>query len=318
MKILKKTILIIILPIFIIILFIYRNQNIAKREALESNTWTTTTTCDPADYNPVCGEDKITYANECTARKNATLVSYSGACRIEDTASNTPAANTGTLSVWKIKTDDEYYNTLEAQCGDDSCCVGSVHTMRVGGYKLANDGECGVGEHINSADCSGSLQWCELGAGTNVPSSTESTVVTNQETTTAQTGTPIANLNNIAPEWKRTLYYNPGNNYSFSVPKGDYFAGFGAQDGASHTVGITAGTGVTSFDTAQVKLYYYKTTLPELANAKDNITQEGNKTYVKLENGSVMIDGDPTSKTVSTIIATIKSGSGASVANPSL
>jgi hypothetical protein len=39
-----------------------------------------------------------------------------------------------------------------------------------------------------------------------------------------------------------------------------------------------------------VKVYYYKKLLPELANAENGIVQDGDKTYIKLSEGSALIE----------------------------
>jgi hypothetical protein len=71
---------------------------------------------------------------------------------------------------------------------------------------------------------------------------------------------------------------------------GDYFSGFGARDGAAHTVGINVGTGVTSFEDAQIKVYYYRSTPPEIAGSDKTLIQSGNKSYLKLSTGTLVVE----------------------------
>lgn len=140
MKSSRKTSFITILIGALVIFFLYRQQNIIKREEESSATQSGSEICS-LDYAPVCGEDKVTYANECAARKNAMKIAYSGTCRTEE--SNTGSiekSNSGAqITSFSGKTKDQYYNEIEAQCGDDTCCVGSARTMRVGEYLLANE-----------------------------------------------------------------------------------------------------------------------------------------------------------------------------------
>jgi hypothetical protein len=83
MKSSQKTLFMMVLIGALIIFFIYRQQNVAKREEVISETQSGSEVC-TLDYSPVCGEDKVTYANECTARKNAMQIAYSGTCRAEE------------------------------------------------------------------------------------------------------------------------------------------------------------------------------------------------------------------------------------------
>ena len=123
MKSLKKILLVGALPVFILVLIIYRQQNIAKRESVENQTLSGSEICS-LDYAPVCGEDRITYANECAARKNAVQIAYSGTCRVDESLTGSSGSTTTNTGVTASGTsNDQYYRDLETQCGDDSCCV---------------------------------------------------------------------------------------------------------------------------------------------------------------------------------------------------
>jgi hypothetical protein len=105
------------------------------------------------------------------------------------------------------------------------------------------------------------------------------------------------------------IYSNESVGYGFSMPRNSYFAGFGAQDGAAHTVGITTGTGAESFSGASVRVWYYpKTQLAELAKSESGFYQDPstNMTYLMLGSGSLRIEGDMESPIVNRIIATVK------------
>lgn len=105
------------------------------------------------------------------------------------------------------------------------------------------------------------------------------------------------------------VYSNEAVGYSFNMPRNSYFAGFGAQDGAAHTVGITTGTGAESFSGSSVRVWYYpKTQLAELAKSESGFYQDPsiNMTYLKLGSGSLRIEGNMESPIVNRIIATVK------------
>ncbi len=66
-----------------------------------------------------------------------------------------------------------------------------------------------------------------------------------------------------------TKYENTLLGYSFEIPRGAYYAGFGARDGASHSVAITTGTGVETWTGALVRVWYFPNTiLPEFSEVE--------------------------------------------------
>ena len=69
-------------------------------------------------------------------------IAYAGTCRVEESNSGSAIKTEVAQQSFSGKTKDQYYNELEAQCGDDTCCVGSARTMRVGEYTLADEGMC--------------------------------------------------------------------------------------------------------------------------------------------------------------------------------
>lgn len=55
------------------------------------------------------------------------------------------------------------------------------------------------------------------------------------------------------------VYANEKLKYRFALPKYAYYQGFGARDGALHTVGVgLTASGAESFETSDVRLWYYK------------------------------------------------------------
>ena len=97
--------------------------------------------------------------------------------------------------------------------------------------------------------------------------------------------------------------------YGFDLPANVYYAAFGGQDGAQHTVGIAKQDPATLADAA-VRVYFYgKKVLPELQNASNNkVTDPAGKFVYLLLNGqySVKIEAnDINNPIVQKIIQTI-------------
>lgn len=105
-------------------------------------------------------------------------------------------------------------------------------------------------------------------------------------------------------------YSNGSYHYGFSMPKSSYYQAFGAQNGASHSVGISTGTGMESLLGSEVRVYFYANTiagkLSEVENGfyTDSVT---GTVYILLgSRDSVIIESDdPKSELVQTIIRTI-------------
>lgn len=55
------------------------------------------------------------------------------------------------------------------------------------------------------------------------------------------------------------FYTNTSAGYDITLPKYAYYQGYGARDGADHTLAVSlTSTGVESFETADVRVYFYK------------------------------------------------------------
>ena len=120
--------------------------------------------------------------------------------------------------------------------------------------------------------------------------------------TVTQSGTTLSGV---------ITYYNSYLDYGMSLPKGSYYAGYGGQDGAAHTMGFATGTGVTSFEEAPIKLWYYPNKLlPELRNGENSFYQNPgtNMTYLQLGNGTIRIEGNMEDPVILKIIQTVNRG----------
>ncbi|MDD2745662.1 MAG: hypothetical protein PHU93_03945, partial [Candidatus Gracilibacteria bacterium] len=132
-------------------------------------------------------------------------------------------------------------------------------------------------------------------------------IPTSTDTTTIPSTTTLSG----AAQSGVITYYNSYLDYGMSLPKGSYYAGYGGQDGAAHTMGFATGTGVVSFEEAPVKLWYYPNKLlTELKNGENSFYQNPgtNMTYLKLGNGTIKIEGDMEDPLVLKIIETVNRG----------
>ena len=58
---------------------------------------------------------------------------------------------------------------------------------------------------------------------------------------------------------KYRVYVNEKIGYRLALPKSVFYQGFGAKDGAVHTIGVSlTQSGVENFDTSEVRVWYYK------------------------------------------------------------
>lgn len=125
------------------------------------------------------------------------------------------------------------------------------------------------------------------------------------------TGTALGETASGSTQSGVITYYNNYLDYGLSVPRGSYYAGYGGQNGAAHTMGFASGTGVISFEEAPIKLWYYPNKLlPELGNGENSFYQNPgtNMTYLKLGNGTIQIEGNMEDPIVNGIIQTVHRG----------
>lgn len=90
-------------------------------------------------------------------------------------------------------------------------------------------------------------------------------------------------------------YDNAGLGYGFVLPKKTYFSGFGARDGATHSVGIGRNASPESFELSEVKVRFFKNQLlkqvKNAANGKYYDSETGT-TYVAINGSTLTIDAD--------------------------
>lgn len=76
------------------------------------------------------------------------------------------------------------------------------------------------------------------------------------------------------------LYENQSFQYGYELPKYTYYRGYGARDGADHSVAVSlSASGVETFEWADARIYYYKTEPAVPLSGK----------AIKLDNGGMVV-----------------------------
>ncbi len=130
----------------------------------------------------------------------------------------------------------------------------------------------------------------EAGSEPGNPGTGETGAGTGGETValTGSTNMPTVNPNGLP-------YDNAGLGYGFVLPKSSYFSGFGARDGASHSVGIGKNASPESFELSEVKVRFYKgKVLSQLQNAENGFYEDAENgiTYLSVNGSTITIEGD--------------------------
>ena len=118
-------------------------------------------------------------------------------------------------------------------------------------------------------------------------------VTTPTNTSTSTTTSTTSPADQTVKDDKIIHYENKSFGYSFDVPNSVYYSGFGAQNGAIHTVGISKDVPET-LEASTVRVYYYgKKIVPELQGQTTIIDPAGKFEYLLLDGQySVKIESD--------------------------
>lgn len=281
-------ILLAVVLIFIVAHFAFGNKNNNKETETPVQTGGTIGAC-TREYDPVCGDNGVEYMNPCLA--GLAKVSYKeGKCESTSTQS-------GAENISKIPTHDDQimcpavYNPV---CGKDGNTYSNDCQAGVAKVDIAHEGAC-VAKTTN-----------ETKPTTPTTETTTPTITpTTPKTENTNTGvtlpsdhetTVISKLDNYDVN-KYHHYKNESIGYSFAIPKNTAYQGFGAQNGANHTLAInTNNEGVTDFASADVKVYYY---------AKTPTNPPANSTAVTLNNGATVYVEGTNTENVQNIVQTI-------------
>jgi hypothetical protein len=112
-------------------------------------------------------------------------------------------------------------------------------------------------------------------------------------------------------------YSNASVGYAFDMPKSSYYQGFGSQQGSAHSVAIQAGTGVTDFASATVRVLLYNSLLEPLAgNDRKSVPDSANnRVYVRVGSGkTAIVEGSSVNDaTVQMVVSSLREAAGAAM-----
>lgn len=277
-----KTLAIIIVAcigLFVVAKFVLGDTKPTPAPTFESQTGSIVS-CE-ATVDEVCGDDGNTYRNACLAEK-ANVKFSAGKCEENteteiktETKSESETQTGNTTETTTGSTLQVCTREYDPVCGDDGNTYANTCLAEYAKVKIVSFGAC-----------TPKSEQIEINTDTPAPTTTISEPITPKSETEAAVSTGSITL----PSDKSKLenydaskyhhYKNESVGYSFAIPKNTAYRGFGAQNGANHTLAIsTTGTGVTDFASADVRVYYYKNT---------PATPPANSTAVQLNNGATV------------------------------
>ncbi len=148
-------------------------------------------------------------------------------------------------------------------CGMDGKTYSNACNARGANATIAHDGAC---DETSLPSITGSSDVIQIekvtDTGSDVSGGSKKPITPIPQNSAPSTPSDLSQ-NGVIPTFDTgsyQIYTNTSLGYTLALPKNAYYQWYGARDGASHTLAISlTSTGIDTFDTADVRVYYYKT-----------------------------------------------------------